>query len=102
MVSGDRSLLGSGGGCDTRPGPSDGRAYGTVLFEVNENKIRITAAHPVTCMSLVDTVVNLLTADPSLTVILAGLLLLVFGGYFFLRRLLVKSARSYREGRGGR
>jgi len=53
-------------------------------------------------MSLVDTVVNLLTADPSLTVILAGLLLLVFGGYFFLRRLLVKSARSYREGRGGR
>jgi LPXTG-motif cell wall-anchored protein len=53
-------------------------------------------------MGLVDDVIDLLTADPSLTVILAGLLLLVFGGYFFLRRLLVESVQSYQEGRSGR
>lgn len=53
-------------------------------------------------MALVDDAIDLLTADPSLTLILAGLLLLVFGGYFFLRRLFVKSVQGYREGKGGR
>ncbi|MEZ3142639.1 hypothetical protein [Halobaculum sp. MBLA0143] len=53
-------------------------------------------------MGLVDDVIDLLTADLSLTLILAGLLLLVFGGYFFLRRLFVKSVQGYRDGKGGR
>ncbi len=50
-------------------------------------------------MGLVDDAVDLLTADPTLTVILATLLLLVFGGYFFLRRIVVSSVQGYQEGR---
>jgi hypothetical protein len=50
-------------------------------------------------MGLLEDVIDLLTADPALTAILATLLLLVFGGYFFLRRIVVSSLRGYQEGR---
>ncbi|MEZ3116832.1 hypothetical protein RYH80_13020 [Halobaculum sp. MBLA0147] len=50
-------------------------------------------------MGVVDGAVDLLTADPDLTVIVVGLLVLVFGGYFFLRRILVNSMREYQRGK---
>ncbi len=42
---------------------------------------------------------NALTSDPTLTAIVGTLLVLVFGGYFFLRRILVDAKRGYEEGR---
>jgi hypothetical protein len=65
----------------------------------DHGKRDISVAHGVPRMGLVDDAVDLLTADPTLTVILATLLLLVFGGYFFLRRIVVSSVQGYQEGR---
>jgi hypothetical protein len=49
--------------------------------------------------TVVDTLVEAITADPILTVIVATLLGLVFGGYFFLRRILVASMQGYEQGK---
>jgi hypothetical protein len=52
-------------------------------------------------MGVVDTVVETITADPTLTAIVVALLLLVFGGYLFLRRIVTRSVQSYQQGKRG-
>lgn len=48
---------------------------------------------------VVDAIWTALTADPTLTVIVGSLLLLVFGGYFFLRRILIGAKRGFEAGK---
>ncbi|MFC7097449.1 hypothetical protein [Halobaculum marinum] len=50
-------------------------------------------------MSVVDTLVSAVAANPGLTLILAVLLALVFGGYLYLRKVVVNVAEGYDEGR---
>lgn len=51
---------------------------------------------------VVGSVWEAVTADPTLTIIVATLLVLIFGGYIFLRRLLADARRSFQEGRRNR
>ena len=46
-------------------------------------------------------VLDIFADDPILTAIVLTLLALVFGGYFFLRRIVVASQRGYQEGKRG-
>lgn len=50
-------------------------------------------------MVIVDTLVDAVAANPALTVILVVLLALVFGGYIFLRRIVVNVAEGYDQGK---
>ncbi|SHH13683.1 DUF7859 family protein [Halobaculum gomorrense] len=50
-------------------------------------------------MSVVDTLVSAVAANPVLTAILVVLLALVFGGYLYLRKIVVSVAEGYDEGR---
>ncbi|WP_435063520.1 hypothetical protein [Halobaculum sp. EA56] len=50
-------------------------------------------------MAIVDTLVDAVAANPALTVILVVLLALVFGGYLFVRRIVVNAAEGYDQGR---
>ncbi|UIP00156.1 hypothetical protein Hbl1158_01935 [Halobaculum sp. CBA1158] len=50
-------------------------------------------------MQIVDTLVDAVAANPALTVILVVLLALVFGGYLFVRRILVSAAEGYDQGK---
>ena len=50
-------------------------------------------------MSVVDTLVSAVAANPGLTAILVVLLALVFGGYLFLRKIVVSAAEGYERGR---
>lgn len=51
---------------------------------------------------VVDRLVDALTGNPILTAIVVTLLVLIFGGYFFLRRIVVDARRGYQEGRRNR
>ncbi len=50
-------------------------------------------------MSVVDTLVAAVAANPGLTAILVVLLALVFGGYLYLRKIVVSVAEGYDQGR---
>ena len=50
-------------------------------------------------MSVVDTLVSAVAANPALTLILTVLLALVFGGYLYLRKIVVSVAEGYDKGR---
>lgn len=50
-------------------------------------------------MGILDSVIDAVAADPTLTIIVLTLLGLVFGGYFFLRRILAQSAKAYQQGK---
>ncbi|MFB6194286.1 MAG: hypothetical protein ABEI75_04405 [Halobaculum sp.] len=50
-------------------------------------------------MGIVDSAVDAVVSNPTLSAIVVTLLALVFGGYFFLRRIVVDARRGYREGR---
>ena len=50
-------------------------------------------------MVIVDTLVDAVATNPALTVILVVLLALVFGGYIFLRRIVVNVAEGYDRGK---
>lgn len=50
-------------------------------------------------MGIVDSAIQAVVSNPILSAIVATLLALVFGGYFFLRRIVVDARRGYQEGR---
>ena len=53
-------------------------------------------------MDVLDTLAEAVAANPVLTGILVVLLILVFGAYLFVRRILVSAKEGYTTGREGR